>query len=149
MQNQEVQLEFVFKTSHPDMIGDVDMFHRKFVPHPPPGRPTFVQSAVDFRMRFLDEEFNTELKEAVEQRDLPAIADAIGDIIYVAIGFARELGIPLQAVWHEIQRSNMEKVRPTAEDDSWKYCVKPAGWLAPRVKEILEQHGYVEGEVLP
>lgn len=142
------QSEFAFIESHPDVYGDVRGFHRKFVPFVPPARPTFIPEVVEFRMRFLDEEFNHELKEAIEKQNLPEIADSIADIIYVAIGFAIELGIPFQAVWAEVQRSNMEKVKPDlSHPQAWKYCVKPPNWLGPRVERILLEHGYVEGEV--
>lgn len=37
-------------------------------------------------------------------------ADALGDIIYVAVGRAVQAGIDLQAVLEEISRSNMSKI---------------------------------------
>lgn len=37
-------------------------------------------------------------------------ADALGDIVYVAIGRAVQAGIDLQAVLEEISRSNMSKI---------------------------------------
>lgn len=51
-----------------------------------------------------------ELNEAMDAGDLVEIADAIGDIIYVAAQQATILGIPIDAVLREIQRSNMSKL---------------------------------------
>lgn len=41
---------------------------------------------------------------------LADLADGIGDLIYVLVGQANAYGIPLAAVWREIQRANMGKL---------------------------------------
>ena len=43
---------------------------------------------------------------------LVEIADGIADLIYVVAGTAVTLGIPLENVWAEVQRSNMSKIGP-------------------------------------
>jgi predicted HAD superfamily Cof-like phosphohydrolase len=45
-----------------------------------------------------------------DKPDIFKIADALGDLIYVVIGFALEAGIDLHAVMREIQASNMTKM---------------------------------------
>jgi len=47
---------------------------------------------------------------ALAKRDVRGLADALGDLIYVTIGTALTYGIPIEAVFREIHRSNMTKV---------------------------------------
>lgn len=62
-----------------------------------------------------------ELLDAVEHRDIEAIADALGDIVYVAYGTALTYGIDLDAVFREIHRANLSKLgadgRPLVRED--------------------------------
>jgi NTP pyrophosphatase (non-canonical NTP hydrolase) len=68
------------------------------------------QERLDLRLGLIEEEFDRELRPAVAARDIIETADALGDIIYVVIGFALELGIDLNSVIGEIQASNMTKL---------------------------------------
>jgi predicted HAD superfamily Cof-like phosphohydrolase len=85
-----------------------------------------------------------EFYSACLERDMPAAADALADLIYVAIGAALEFGIPLEAVWAEVQRANMAKVDPATsqvrrrEDGK---ILKPEGWEPPDVARVLYEHG--------
>lgn len=65
------------------------------------------------RLDLIAEEFQEELIPATDNRDIVEMSDALGDIIYVAIGMALELGINLNSVFSEIHASNMTKL---AED---------------------------------
>lgn len=100
----------------------------------------------DLRGDLLDEEVR-ELHGAVAVDDLPGIADALADIIYVAIGTALEFGIPLDKVWAEVQRSNMAKIDPATgkvrKRDDGK-ILKPEGWQPPDVAGALEMPHLVE-----
>lgn len=97
------------------------------------------QDRIALRDKLLKEEVK-ELDEAVEARDLVEVADALGDIIYIAVGTALEFGIPLDRVWAEIQRSNMAKVDPATgkvrkrEDGK---VLKPEGWTPPDIAAAL------------
>ena len=53
-----------------------------------------------------------ELMEAVEDSDNVEVFDALLDIIVVCIGAGYSLGLPMQAGWEEVVRSNMAKVDP-------------------------------------
>lgn len=92
----------------------------------------------------IDEEYK-EYKVAREANDLPGLADAIGDLIYVLIGTALEHGIPLPEVWAAIQNANMAKVDPATgkvrrrEDGK---ILKPEGWTAPDILAILIEANY-------
>jgi predicted HAD superfamily Cof-like phosphohydrolase len=128
---------------------DVGEFHRKFglrreghVPPRPLDDDTFI-----YRYNFLLEEL-LELGKAHAQRDLPEFADALADIIYIASGTAHLAGIPLDAVWAEVQRANMSKERATGPDDPRSKrghvldVVKPTGWVAPDHGPALRAAGW-------
>ncbi len=99
-----------------------------------PDRPTvnvpeWVQT---LRMDLLDEEVR-ELHEAVEKGDIVKIADAIADITYIAVGTAVAYGIPFDAVFAEVHRSNMTKVNVPTE----KKVVKGPDYREPHIAEVL------------
>lgn len=55
----------------------------------------------------------------------------LADLIYVAVGAALELGIPLGAVWAEVHTANMRKVGGGRRGDG--KVLKPEGWTPPDV----------------
>jgi predicted HAD superfamily Cof-like phosphohydrolase len=69
------------------------------------------------RLSLLEEEL-TELKEAIEQGDLVAAADAFCDLQYVLSGAIHEFGLGshFYNLFEEVQRSNMSKVCGTFEE---------------------------------
>lgn len=75
---------------------------------------------VELRIRLLAEEVG-EYVAAARSGDLVAIADALGDIVYVAYGTAVTYGIDLDAVLAEVHRANMSKLdatgRPVLRED--------------------------------
>ena len=60
----------------------------------------------------LMKEENEEYLEAVQNNDLVEIADALGDMMYILCGTIIEHGLQnkIEAVFDEIQRSNMSKL---------------------------------------
>ncbi|MGM0384406.1 MAG: GNAT family N-acetyltransferase [Actinomycetota bacterium] len=72
-------------------------------------------------------------------RDTVAAADALADLIYVIYGMALETGIPLDAVLHAVQRSNMSKLgengRPIHRADG--KVLKGPGFFEPKIAEVL------------
>ncbi|WP_343707280.1 nucleoside triphosphate pyrophosphohydrolase family protein [Flavobacterium sp.] len=60
----------------------------------------------------LMKEENEEYYEAVQNNDLVEIADALGDMMYILCGTIIEHGLQdkIEAVFDEIQRSNMSKL---------------------------------------
>jgi predicted HAD superfamily Cof-like phosphohydrolase len=65
----------------------------------------------DLRVKLLREEFN-EYLEGEANDDIVEIADALADILYIALGTAVAYGIPLDEVFNEVHRSNMSKLDP-------------------------------------
>ncbi len=67
--------------------------------------------------------------------NLVEIADGCCDVHYVVSGTAIEFGIPEDAVYAEVHRSNMAKQGgPTRPDGK---TLKPEGWLPPDVAGVL------------
>jgi predicted HAD superfamily Cof-like phosphohydrolase len=95
----------------PQPLNDVAEFHRTF--HLPvldtPQIPGADRCAL--RINLLQEELD-ELKEAIQENDITAVADALSDIQYVLSGAILEFGLgsKFKALFEEVQRSNMSKV---------------------------------------
>ena len=63
----------------------------------------------DLRISLIEEELS-ELKEAIENKDIKEVADALTDILYVTYGAGHAFGINLDKCFDEVQRSNMSKL---------------------------------------
>ena len=53
-----------------------------------------------------------ELKEAMENKDIKEVADALTDILYVTYGAGHVFGVNLDKCFKEVQNSNMSKLDP-------------------------------------
>jgi predicted HAD superfamily Cof-like phosphohydrolase len=56
-----------------------------------------------------------ELKEAIDNKDIKEVADALTDILYVAYGAGHAFGINLDKCFSEVQNSNMSKLGRNGE----------------------------------
>jgi predicted HAD superfamily Cof-like phosphohydrolase len=72
---------------------------------------------------------------------LSAMADALVDLVYVALGTAVQLGLPWRALWDDVHAANMRKAEGEATDHKLG-IVKPPGWVGPRTLGILRSAGY-------
>ena len=61
------------------------------------------------RLDLITEELE-ELKNAMENKDLLEVADALTDILYVTYGAGHAFGIDLDKCFDEVQNSNMSKL---------------------------------------
>ena len=61
------------------------------------------------RLNLIKEELE-ELREAMENKDLVEVADALTDILYVTYGAGHAFGINLDKCFNEVQNSNMSKL---------------------------------------
>lgn len=89
--------------------------------------------------RLLREDFAAYM-EAEMQNDLDAIKRCLMQMMMSVFGVALHLGIPLNAVFTEVHRSNMEKAPGGIvryRDDG--KIIKPEGWQPPDIKSILER----------
>ncbi len=112
----------------------VEEFHRKFdiLVQAGPSLPPL--STKELRVRLIQEEFE-ELKEALGQEDLTAIAKEMADLLYVVYGTAVSYGIDMQPVFQEVHRSNLSKVGGYKRaDGKW---VKPSTYSPACLQPIL------------
>lgn len=94
----------------PESLQLVAEFHRTFK-HPILPAPAIPdESRCKLRVALLAEEVK-ELEVAILEKDLVGIADALADIQYVLSGAILEFGLgdKFQALFEEVQRSNMSK----------------------------------------
>ena len=61
------------------------------------------------RINLIEEELE-ELKQAINQKNLLEVADALTDILYVTYGAGHAFGIDLDKCFDEVQNSNMSKL---------------------------------------
>tara|TARA_B110001452_G_scaffold145449_1_gene120910 strand:+ start:17 stop:388 length:372 start_codon:yes stop_codon:yes gene_type:complete len=73
-------------------------------------KPSFSTEKINnLRYDLIKEELE-ELKEAMENKDLLEVADALTDILYVTYGAGHAFGINLDKCFEEVQNSNMSKL---------------------------------------
>ncbi len=64
---------------------------------------------VQLRYDLIKEELE-EFNEAIKDKDMTEIADALTDILYVTYGAGHAFGIDLDECFNEVQKSNMSKI---------------------------------------
>ena len=96
----------------------------------------------ELRYNLMKEE-NEEYLDAVKNNDLIEIADALGDMMYILCGTIIEHGLQdkIEAVFDEIQRSNMSKLdqdgNPIYREDG--KVLKGPNYFKPDFSRILKQ----------
>ena len=71
-------------------------------------------STRELRLELIREEYE-ELEEAVENKDIIGVADALTDLLYVVYGAGHAFGIDLDSCFAEVHRSNMSKLGPNSK----------------------------------
>lgn len=95
---------------------------------------------IELRHRLMQEE-NDEYLEAAMKNDLPLIADALGDKLYILCGtiIAHGLQHKIVEVFNEIHRSNMSKLddngKPIYREDG--KIMKSSNYFLPDIKGVL------------
>lgn len=127
---------------------DVGLFQQKFnlyhfdFQRPQPIR-MLSHEEFEFRLKFLHEELK-EFEVGFIQKDIVQIADALIDLVYVAMGTAHLSRLPWEGLWREVQRANMMKERAKYASDSKRNStldvVKPKGWTPPDIHHVLSTH---------
>ncbi|MEI5986083.1 MULTISPECIES: nucleoside triphosphate pyrophosphohydrolase family protein [Sphingobacterium] len=101
----------------PKCLTSVAEFHTTFQ-HPILDKPTIPSEArCKLRVSLIAEELK-ELQEAIDDKDLVEIADALCDIQYVLSGAILEFGLKdkFNDLFNEVQRSNMSKACTTEQE---------------------------------
>ena len=95
------------------------------------------------KLRFeLMKEENEEYLQAVQNKDIVEIADALGDMLYILCGTILEHGLQykIEAVFDEIHRSNMSKLdndgAPIYREDG--KVIKGPNYFRPNLVPILK-----------
>ena len=96
------------------------------------------EKIIKLRYNLIKEELE-ELKEAIEQKDMTEIADALTDILYVTYGAGHAFGINLDKCFNEVQKSNMSKL---GEDNKPIYnehgkIMKGPNYFKPNLNKYL------------
>ena len=113
------------------MFDDVAEFHREVLKLADAKGVTLISDVfVIERFRFMTEELEEFLDSALKG-DMVGTADAIADLIYVALGTAHRMGLPFQKIWDHVHRANMKKVLGETKRGNKIDARKPAGWVPP------------------
>ena len=67
------------------------------------------ENIISLRYELIKEELD-ELKEAMDNKDIKEVADALTDILYVTYGAGHAFGVNLDKCFKEVQNSNMSKL---------------------------------------
>ena len=97
------------------------------------------EKIIKLRYDLIQEEL-TELKEAIHQRDLKEVADALTDILYVTYGAGAAFGIDLDRCFDEVHSSNMSKIgadgKPIYNDQG--KVLKGPNYFKPDLNKFLK-----------
>lgn len=98
----------------------------------------------DYTLRYnLLKEENDEYLDAAQKGDIVEVADALGDILYIAFGTLLKHGLhhKIDEVFDEIHRSNMSKLdengQPIFREDG--KIMKSSLYFKPDIKSILNK----------
>ena len=95
-------------------------------------------SVSELRYDLIDEELK-ELRQALDERNLVEVADALTDLLYVVYGAGHSFGIPLDKCFEEVHNSNMSKLgadgKPIYREDG-KVLKGPNYWK-PDLKKVI------------
>ena len=97
------------------------------------------EKTVKLRFDLINEELK-ELEQAMSEKDLKEIADALTDILYVTYGAGCAYGIDLDKCFKEVQRANMSKLGKDGKpiyNESGK-VMKGPNYTAPNLKQFVE-----------
>tara|TARA_Y100000590_G_scaffold127375_1_gene145666 strand:+ start:25802 stop:26173 length:372 start_codon:yes stop_codon:yes gene_type:complete len=103
-------------------------------------KPSFSSEKINNLRYSLIEEELEELKEAIKNKDLLEVADALTDILYVTYGAGHAFGIDLDKCFNEVQNSNMSKLDSNGKpiyNESGK-VMKGPNYYKPNLTKFLK-----------
>ncbi len=102
-------------------------------------KPSFSTDKINkLRYDLIKEELD-EFKDALDNKDLLEVADALTDILYVTYGAGHAFGIDLDKCFDEVQNSNMSKLDENGKpifNDAGK-VMKGTNYFKPNLKKFL------------
>ena len=96
------------------------------------------EKVVKLRYELIKEELS-ELKQAIDQKNLIEVADALTDILYVTYGAGTAFGIDLDKCFSEVHNSNMSKLDQNGKpifNDKGK-VMKGPNYFKPNLNKFL------------
>ena len=102
-------------------------------------KPSFSTDKINkLRLDLIKEEL-TELTEAMNNKDLLEVADALTDILYVTYGAGHAFGINLDKCFEEVQNSNMSKLDENGKPifNEHGKVMKGPNYFKPNLKKII------------
>ena len=102
-------------------------------------KPSFSSKKInDLRYELIREELE-EFKDALKNKDILEVADALTDILYVTYGAGHAFGINLNECFDEVQKSNMSKLgadgKPIYNENG--KVMKGRNYFKPNLKKLL------------
>ncbi len=103
-------------------------------------KPSFSTDKINkLRIDLIKEELE-ELTQAMDNKDLLEVADALTDILYVTYGAGHAFGINLDKCFEEVQNSNMSKLGENGKpiyNDSGK-VLKGPNYFKPNLSKFID-----------
>ena len=97
------------------------------------------EKVIDLRISLIKEELD-EFQEALKEKNLVEVADALTDLLYVTYGAGHAFGIDLDKCFAEVQRSNMSKLgedgKPIYNDQG--KVMKGSRYYKPNLKQFIK-----------
>ena len=97
------------------------------------------EKIVKLRYELIKEELE-ELNQAILDKDIKEVADALTDILYVTYGAGHAFGIDLDKCFNEVQKSNMSKLdsdgKPIFNEDG--KVMKGPNYFKPDLNKFLK-----------
>jgi predicted HAD superfamily Cof-like phosphohydrolase len=98
-----------------------------------------MSGVAELRYELIREELE-EMREALDNKDLIGVADALTDLLYVVYGAGHSFGLDLDACFKEVHRSNMSKLgadgKPIYREDG--KVMKGTNYSTPDLKKTLQ-----------
>ena len=103
-------------------------------------KPEFPEEKViNLRISLIKEELD-EFQEALKEKNLVEVADALTDLLYVTYGAGHAFGIDLDKCFAEVQRSNMSKLgddgKPIYNEQG--KVMKGSKYYKPNLKQFIK-----------
>tara|TARA_Y100001970_G_C13782586_1_gene626143 strand:+ start:165 stop:536 length:372 start_codon:yes stop_codon:yes gene_type:complete len=103
-------------------------------------KPSFSSDKINkLRLNLIREELN-ELTDAMKNKDLLEVADALTDILYVTYGAGHAFGIDLDKCFDEVQNSNMSKLGKDGKPiyNEFGKVMKGPNYFKPNLTKFIE-----------
>ena len=102
--------------------------------------PSFSTNKInELRVSLIQEELD-ELREAMQNKDLLEVADALTDLLYVTYGAGHAFGINLDKCFDEVQNSNMSKLDENGKPiyNEFGKVMKGPNYFKPNLKKFIK-----------